>query len=127
MFVIKAPFPLYKTTVLLPSPEEGNNRALQSSVQTLRAVDGTLYTYVKKKRGRRAHTWDFLVSRAKALEVKEFVRLYAGSVMQAVDQNGDQYLGWMVMNPLEIMGEGRAGGWPSGEAGRITLRLDEKV
>ena len=127
MFVISAPYPLLKTTVLLPSALEGNNRALQSSVQTLRAVDGTLRTYILRKRGRKAHNWDFLVSADKAREVKEFIRLYTGSVMRVVDNNGDAYLGWMTMNPLELKGEGRAGGWPGDEAYQITLRLDERV
>lgn len=127
MFLIQAPFPLFKTTCLLPSPLVGNNRALTATVQTLRAVDGTLYTYIKPKRGRRAYGWDFIVAKDKALEVKEFIRLYGGSVVRCVDHNEESHLGYLTMNPIELMGEGRAAGWPGGEAYKLTIRLEEKV
>lgn len=127
MFLIQAPYPLFKTTCLLPSPEPGNSQGLQSTVQTMRAVDGTLYTFIKKKRGRKAVSWDFLVAVDKANEVKEFVRLYAGSVVRTTDHNGVQQLGTLTINPLELAGDGRAVGWPGGEASRLTLNLDELV
>ncbi len=127
MFRLEGPYPLLKTTVLLPSPQIGNNRALQSTVQTMRSVDGTLRTYIKPKRGRRAFTWDFLVAKDKALEVKEFIRLYAGSMLKATDHNSDVYVGWMVLNPIELAGEGRAASWPGGEAYKLSIRFEEKV
>lgn len=127
MFLIQAPYPQYKTTCLLPSAEPGNNYALQATVKTLRSVNGTLYTHIKKKRGRRAFTWNFVVALDKGLEVKEFVRLYGGAVVRVTDHNGDHFLGNLTMNPLELTGDGRAKGWPGGEAYTLTLNLDELV
>lgn len=127
MFRLQGPFPLLKTTVLLPSFLEGNNRALTSSVQPVRAMDGTLYTYIKTKRGRRVHNWDFRTTKSKADEIKSFVDLYSGQLVRAYDHLGGAYLGYLTMNPIELMGEGRAGGWPSGEVYRFSLQLEEKV
>ena len=126
-FLVQAPWPALQTTLVTPSPSLGNNKNLASTVQTIRAMDGTVYTYVKSKRGRKVFSWDFLATREKTLEVKEFVRLYAGSVVLVTDHNGDKFRGYMTMNPLELKGEGRAGGYPSGEVYRYTLQLEELV
>lgn len=127
MFIIQAPYPGLQTTVLLPAAELGNTKNLTSSVQTIRAMDGTLYTYVKSKRARKALTWDIIATKEKTLEVKEFVRRYAGSLTQVTDHSGTKFLGYMVMNPVELVGAGRAGGWPSGEVYSFSLQLEEKV
>ena len=127
MFRLEAPFPLARTTLLLPSPEVGNTRKLTATVQTLRAMDGTLYTYIKNKRGRRAHSWDFLVARDKYQEVKEFADLYASKLVRSIDHEGAIRLGYIAVNPLEFTGEGRAGDWPGGEAYRFILQFEERV
>ena len=51
-FVIQGPYPAMKTTLLLPSPLEGNNKGNSATVQTIRAMDGKVYTYIKSKRAR---------------------------------------------------------------------------
>lgn len=127
MFRLQGPFPAYQTTVVMPSEEFGNTNGLKSSVQTMRTMDNTLYTFVKPKRGRRGYQWDFVVSKEKALEVKAFVDLYLSKLIKAIDHNGDEYIGHLTMNPLELSGEGRAGGWPGGEAYRCSLILEERV
>lgn len=127
MFLIQAPYPLYKTTCVLPSPQVGNTQALAATVKTQRTVGGLLHTYISPKRGRRALQWDFLGSREKAREVKEFCRRYGGVVIRVTDHNGTVFLGNITFNPFEIAGAGRAGGWPGGEAGTFSLRLEEKV
>ena len=73
-FVIQGPYPAMKTTLLLPSPLEGNNKGNSATVQTIRAMDGKVYTYIKSKRARQGFNWDFLASKDKALEAKEFVK-----------------------------------------------------
>lgn len=126
-FLIQAPFPLMQTTLLLRNPHLTNTRKLTASVETMRSINGTLYTYVKSKRGRKVHEWDFTSSRDKMLETKTFVEQYHGGLVQVVDHENVTHLGYLIMNPLESGGEGRAGGWPSGEAYRFTLQLEEKV
>ena len=106
-FIVQGPYPLLQSTLVLPNPREGNQKNLAASIQTMRSMDGTLYTYVKTKRGRKAMSWDFLTTKEKAQEAKQFIEQYAGG--------------------LEFAGEGRAGGYPSGEVYRWTLSLEEKV
>jgi len=127
-FVIQGPYPLMKTTLLLPSPNTGNTEQLRASVQTMRAVDGTLYTYIKPKRGRRAFQWSFLTAKEKALEVKEFIAKYAGGLVKTVDHLDEVRIGYITINPLETRGEGRAGGWGDiPEAVSFTIEFEERV
>lgn len=127
MFILQAPYPSVKTTLLLPSPRMGNTRNLQSTVQTLRMMDGTLYTYKKSKRGRKVHRWDFLVSSDKAMEMKAFMDSYQGNLMHATDHENVRHFGYMVLNPIEAVGEGRAENWPGGEAYQATIQFEEQV
>jgi len=127
-FIIQAPYPGLKTTLLLPSPNRGNNEQLRASIQTLRAIDGTLYTYVKPKRGRRAFRWEFLTAKDKALEVKEFISKYNGGLVKTVDHEDVLRIGYITINPLETRGEGRAGGWGKiQEAVSFTIEFEERV
>lgn len=125
--IIQGPYPLMQTTLLLRSPELSNTRKLTASVQTMRSMNGKLYTYKKSKRGRKVHEWDFLSSRDKMLEAKSFVEQYSGGLVQVVDHENITHLGYLIMNPIDSEGQGRAGGWPSGEAYSFTLQLEEKV
>ena len=128
MFLIRGPWPAMKTTLLLPSPEMSNNRGNQNTVQTLRAMDGTLYTYKKSKRSRGIFFWEFVVSKDKALETKEFFREYGRGLVQATDHRDVSRTGWIVLNPIDMGGEGRAGGWGEiEEANRFAIEFEEKV
>lgn len=127
MFRIEAPFPLLQTTLLLPSPNLGNSRNLAASIQTLRAMDGTVYTHAKSRRGRRVHQWTFLMARHKHLEAVEFARVYGTSLVRVVDHEDIARVGWITINPVEFAGEGRAGGWPGDEAYSVTIHLEERV
>lgn len=94
---------------------------------TVRTGNGDLYTYIKNKRGRKVHQWDFIVSYKKILEVKLFFRTYTGSLIRVIDHDDEQLIGYMNVNPWEAQGEGRAGGWPGNEAYGFTLQLEELV
>jgi len=122
MMIVQAPYPAPQTTLLLPSAEQANYRSLASTVQTIRANDGTLYTYIKGKRARKENQWDVECQRNKFLETKEFIRRYNSKLVQVVDHNGDLRVGYLTMNPLD--GEGQ-GGCP--EYYRFTVILEEKV
>ncbi len=128
MFRIQGPFPGYKSTVIMPSPEMGNAKNLASSVQTLRTMDGTLYTFIKRKRARKVHKWDFVTSHDKAQEVKAFFDSYMGGVVRCIDHEDVSHIGYMTLNPVELQGTGRAGGWPGvQEAYRFSIQLEELV
>ena len=126
-FIVQGPYPLLQSTLVLPNPREGNQKNLAASIQTMRSMDGTLYTYVKTKRGRKAMSWDFLTTKEKAQEAKQFIEQYAGGLIRVTDHEGTAIVGYITINPLEFAGEGRAGGYPSGEVYRWTLSLEEKV
>lgn len=126
--IIQGPFPNLKTTLLLPSPQTGNVEQLRATVQTIRSMNGTLYTYKKPKRGRRLHRWDFTTTKEKANETKEFVKLYAGDLVKTVDHENVVRVGYITINPLDARGDGRAGGWSEiGEAVNFTIEIEEMV
>jgi len=125
-FIVQAPYPLVQSTLLLPSPREGNQKNLAASVQTMRSMDGTLYTYIKSKRERKVWQWDFLGTKDKGRESVEFIKLYAGGPVSVKDHEGISHIGYITINPLELDGGGRAGGYPSGEVYRWTISFEEK-
>lgn len=127
-FIIQAPYPKLVSTLLLPSPVQSNNQNLQSTIQTVRSMNGTVYTYVKAKRGRKKYSWSFTTSKDKALESKEFVSFYAQDLVKIVDHEEVLRIGWIIINPLEQRGEGRAGGWGKNEeAYAYTIEFEERV
>ncbi len=127
-FLIQAPYPNMLATLLLPSPTLSNNQNNTATIQTMRSMNGTVYTYVKTKRARRKYSWNFLTSKDKALEAKEFVGLYAQDLVKTVDHQDVIRIGWIVINPLDQAGQGRAGGWGKNEESyEYTIEFEEQV
>jgi len=126
-FILKAPYPGVQTTTLLPSPKWGDSKALTATVLTMRSINGTLYTYVKSRNGRKKLQWEFEVSRHKALELREFINSYRGALIQVIDHDGDHWVGYLRNNPFEFVGAGRAGdGWPGRETMSSMLEFEER-
>ena len=123
---MKAPYPGVRTTTLLPSPRWGDSKALTATVMSMRAVDGTVYTYVKSRANRKRFQWDFEIARNKALELREFINSYQGKLIQVIDHDGDTWIGYLRNNPFEFMGEGRAVGWPGDETMTVQLEFEER-
>lgn len=127
MFIIKGPYPAVHTTTVLPNPLFGDSQALTATVQTMRMMDGTLYTYVKSRAGRKRLRWDFEISRHKAIELREFLDCYQGSLLQVVDHDGVTWIGYLKDNPFEFTGASRAGDWwPGGETMTVILEFEER-
>lgn len=101
-FQLAAPHPGVQTISLLPNPQFSDGEALTASVTPKRATDGTLYTYVKTKGGRRKLNWSFRLARAKALELRAFLLSYFASKIQVTDHNGRVWVGNFTSNPFEI-------------------------
>jgi hypothetical protein len=126
-FILKGPYPAVRTTTILPSPKWGDSKALTATVVSMRAMNGTLYTYVKSRNGRMKFQWEFEIARDKALELREFIDSYQGKLIQITDHDGDLWLGYLRSNPFEFTGAGRAGdGWPGGETMNIILEFEER-
>ena len=52
---------------------------------------------------------------------------YAGGPVRIIDHEEASMVGYITINPLELAGEGRAAGYPSGEVYRWTISFEEKV
>lgn len=124
MLRLEAPFPALASTILLPSPDMSNNQGLSAQVNVVRMMDGSSRTTVKAAEGKRLHRYDFLLSRDKMQELVDFVRRYPGKTYR-VSWRDEVVVGRLSLNPVEPRGDGRAGGWPGGEAYSVTLELRE--
>jgi hypothetical protein len=127
MFIIKAPHPIYQTSIIMPSPERGNSEALAAEVQILRSINGKQYVYKKDKQGRRIFQWSFILSRYKAIELRNFVKAYYSCAIKIIDHDSNIFIGYLQNNPFELGNGSRAGGFPGDETQRITLEFEERV
>jgi hypothetical protein len=102
MFSFAAPYPVLQTTTLVPNPQFGDQESLLDTVVRKLAVDGTRYTYVKRRNGRRKLKWTFWLSRNKALEVRAFIYAYFASTIKVTDHNERVWVGNFINNPFEF-------------------------
>ncbi len=127
MFYLRGPYPQIQTTSVLPNPRFGDSEALRVSLSTKRAMDGTLYTYVKHKGGRKLQ-WTFKLTRNKGLEVRAFIQSYFASDVEVTDHTGRTWVGKFVNNPFEFDTPSRAAPaispMPRGENQVITLEFE---
>lgn len=124
-FRLEAPVPAVASTMLLPSPDVGNNLGLMSQVVVVRMEDGSRRSFIKDGGGKRRHRWTFLLSRDKMEEFVDFIERYRGATFRAIWRSRT-IEGKVSINPIEMGGEGRAGGWPGGEAYETTLEMVEQ-
>ncbi len=127
MFYFQAPYPKVQTSSILPNPEFGDSEALRVSMTTKRARDGTLYTYVKRKGGKKLQ-WTFKLTRNKGLEVRAFIQSYFASTVKVTDHNDRVWVGHFVNNPFEFDTPSRAAPailpMPRGESVVIILEFE---
>lgn len=127
MFTIAAPYPLIETTSVLPSPKFSDAESLQVEVSRKLAVDGTRYTYIKKK-DRRKLLWSFKLTRNKSLELRAFIYAYFASKIKVTDHNERVWIGYFTSNPFEFDTSGRAGPavdpMPRGEVVNIDIEFE---
>ena len=93
MFTLEAPYPLLQTTTLLPDPKFSDAEALVASVTRKTAIDGTRYTYVKRKDGRRKLRWTFRLTRNKSLELRAFITSYFACQLRVTDHRNRVWVG----------------------------------
>lgn len=128
MFTIQAPHPSLQATTVLPNPEFSDSEALSDQVTVKRAINGTRYSYVKRRGGRRKLQWSFQLTRNKGLELRAFLQSYFASPIRLVDHHGRIWVGHFTNNPFEFEGAGRAGPaihpMPRGENYTITLEFE---
>ena len=127
MFQLEAPYPTVQTTSILPNPEFGDSENLKAQVSTKRAMDGTRYTYVKRKGGRKLQ-WTFRITRNKGLELRAFIQSYFASQIKVTDHAGRVWIGHFTSNPFEFDTPTRAAPaiapMPRGEYQTITIEFE---
>lgn len=107
MFTFQAPNPTLQTTALLPNPQFSDGENLTSTVVRKTAMDGTRYTYVKRK-VRRKLKWVFKLNRNKSLELRAFIVAYFASEIKVTDHNDRMWVGVFTNNPFEFDTTSRA-------------------
>jgi hypothetical protein len=107
MFVLEAPYPAFKVRSHLPNPQFSDGESVLGTVSRKMAVDGTRYTYVKK-RPRRKLSWRFHISRNKMLELRAVLLTYAALRFRITDHNDRVWIGYFTSNPAEFEGLSRA-------------------
>lgn len=126
-FFMEAPYPAVQTLSRLPSPTFSDQEGLQSSVARKTAMDGTRYTYVKR-RDRRKLRWTFRLSRNKALEVRAFFLSYFASPIRITDHRGRVWTGHFTSNPFEFESQQKAGPaispMPRGEIQTVEIEFE---
>jgi hypothetical protein len=128
MFYLQAPYPTLQTVTVLPDPKFSDAMNLTDAVTVKRAMDGTRYTYVKTKGGRRKLKWVFQLTRNKGLELRAFIQSYFASKIYVIDHLGRVWIGHFTDNPFEFDTPERAAparqGWPRGEVQAISITFE---
>jgi len=128
MFYLSAPYPMLQTTTLLPDPQFSDHRGLTATLTRKTAMDGTRYTYVKRKDNRRRLQWSFRLMRNKALELRAFIYSYFASKIKITDHNETVWVGYFTSNPFEFDTSERAAPaltpMPRGEIVNIELEFE---
>jgi hypothetical protein len=127
MFRMEAPYPMLQTFTVMPDPQFSDQEGNLNTVSRLTAMDGTCYTYVKR-RTRRKMRWNFKLSRNKALEVRAFFMSYFASRIRITDHRNRIRLGYFTSNPFEFEIQSRAAPvitpMPRGETVSIDIEFE---
>ncbi len=107
-FILQAPYPALKTTTMLPSPQFGNAASLKSKIKSImRSMTNKRYTYVQSSPDQTL-TYQFLMTRAKSLELREFILLYFANKLKITTHEGEVWVVRFVNDPFEFTGERKA-------------------
>jgi hypothetical protein len=111
----------------MPNPQFSDQEGNLNTVSRSTAMDGTRYTYVKR-RTRHKMQWTFRLSRNKALEVRAFFMSYFASQIQITDHRDRVWLGHFTSNPFEFESQSRAAPaitpMPRGETVSIDIEFE---
>ncbi len=100
MVILQAPYPVSTTTCLLPSPQFQDAVSAKQTVDYSAAIDGTPYTYVKRADDLVVLKLDFILTRMKSFELRDFFKAFAGVQWKLINYDDKQYVGYVKTNPL---------------------------
>lgn len=98
---IAAPWPDATTIIFLPSPAMGDSEASAHDVQLKQMLSGDYRTHARTTVGA-TYTWDFGITRKKALEFADFFRSFAGKLWQVTLWDDRVLVGNALFNPAEM-------------------------
>lgn len=98
---LHSPWPGPTTVTRLPNPDLANARRLGSSMRLKRSMTGSIVTHIKKRTVSKVHKFQFTLTRYKALEVLEFMRIHLGVTMKLL-WGVEVLIGVIKTNPTEI-------------------------
>lgn len=107
MFRMAAPYPTLQTLTVMPNPQFSDQETNLNVVSRRTAMDGTRYTYVRRRAYRKLQ-WSFKLTRNKALEVRAFFMAYFASKIRITDHRDRIWLGYFTSNPFEFETQSRA-------------------
>ena len=102
MVILQAPHPLLRTATYLPNPVFSDSEALTDELTQQRAMDGTLYTYIKTKNEKRKLLMSFDLTREKGLELRAFIQAYYKSSIFLTDHLDVTWIVYFTSNPFEF-------------------------
>jgi hypothetical protein len=102
MIEITAPWPATDCRIYLPNPKFGDSESLAIEMNPKRAMDGTLYTYIKTKGLRRKLIMSFTMTRLKSIELNRFLLMYISQQIKIVDHLSRSWIGYITSNPVEF-------------------------
>lgn len=101
-----APFDLPTKVVITPPPLMFDTVKPTGTVQVNEAMDGSVGT-LKRPNTTRIHTWNFILTRMKALEFKSFFETFAGTKIKIVNHRSETIVGYFEVNPTTFDTIGR--------------------
>jgi len=125
MFRLVAPANAPVTTTLLPSPEFSDSENLRATVTVRRTIDGSMYTFVKRRQKSKSYLWDFNLTRNKSWELLEFYQSYNDEEVIAY-WNDLSFKGYFKNNPFEAATQGADLSDLGGDYVKVTIELEER-
>lgn len=99
---LDGPYEASQARIMLPNPQLNDEINPEIEVSIMNAMDGTIYSTVKTSD--RLHlNWDFLLSREKAVELREFVNAYMNGDLRLIDWEDRVYKVKIVNLPLDFI------------------------
>jgi hypothetical protein len=96
---IKAPWPNYKVTSILPNPQFEDTRSTESTVIVKRTMTGVLWTY-KVPSDRVSLSLPFRLTRMKSLELEAVLNSYQAAPLWIELYDGSQWEAKLVGEPI---------------------------
>jgi len=98
--IIKAPYPIFKTALVLPDPQLGDSVALVRNLHKQFTMNGTMRTYVQTTDQKR-YVWSVEMTRAKSLLLLELFRDYGGYQWE-ITFGSNTFIGMLNADTIEL-------------------------